>query len=67
MTMGQDTCPATLKGEYAMKMTKSALIDAIEKSGLIADFDRKYLMRKDKSYLIRLYNHCQTVKGLATI
>lgn len=50
-----------------MKMTKSALVDAIEKSGLVADFDRKCLMRKDKSYLVRLYNHCQTVKGLATI
>ena len=49
-----------------MKMTKSALIDAIEKSGLVIDFDRKHLMRKDKSYLVRLYNHCQTVKGLAT-
>lgn len=56
-----------LKEEVHMKMTKSALIDAIEKSGLVIDFDRKYLMRKDKSYLVRLYNHCQTVKGLATI
>lgn len=50
-----------------MKMTKTALIDAIEKSGLVIDFNRNYLMRKDKSYLVRLYNHCQTVKGLATI
>ena len=49
-----------------MKMTKTALIDAIEKSGLVVDFDRNYLMRKDKSYLVCLYNHCQTVKGLAT-
>ena len=49
-----------------MKMTKTALIDAIEKSGLIVDFDRNYLMRKNKSYLTDLYNHCQTVKGLAT-
>lgn len=49
-----------------MKMTKTALIDAIEKSGLIVDFDRNYLMRKNKSYLINLFNHCQTVKGLAT-
>ena len=50
-----------------MKMTKIALIDAIEKSGLVVDFDRNYLMRKDKNYLVRLYNHCQIVKGLTTI
>ena len=41
-----------------MKMTKKMMVDAIEKSGLVIDFDRNYLMRKDKEYLTRLYNHC---------
>ena len=41
-----------------MKMTKAMMIDVIEKSGMVVDFDRKYLMKKDKQYLERLYNHC---------
>lgn len=44
-----------------MTMTKAMLIDEIEKTNLVIDFDRKYLMRKDKAYLERLYNHCQKV------
>lgn len=66
-SQGAEKSAPILKGETHMKMTKTALVDAIEKSGLVADFDRKYLMRKSKSYLVNLYNHCQTVKGLATI
>ncbi len=42
-----------------MKMTKTMLVNEIEKSGMVVDFDRKYLMRKDKRYLEWLYNHCQ--------
>lgn len=41
-----------------MKMTKRMMVDAIEKSGLVVDFDRNYLMRKDTQYLTWLYNHC---------
>ena len=41
-----------------MKMTKAMMIDVIEKSGMVVNFDRKYLMKKDKQYLERLYNHC---------
>ena len=42
-----------------MAMTKKILVDEIEKTGMVIDFDRKYLMRKDKAYLERLYNHCK--------
>lgn len=42
-----------------MKMTKTMLINEIEKTNMVVDFDRKYLMRKDKKYLEWLYNHCQ--------
>ena len=41
-----------------MKLTKKTMVDAIEKSGLVVDFDRKYLLRKSKDYLYRLYLHC---------
>jgi hypothetical protein len=42
-----------------MAMTKKILVDEIEKTGIVVDFDRNYLMRKDKKYLEWLYNHCQ--------
>jgi Fe-S cluster biosynthesis and repair protein YggX len=42
-----------------MKMTKTMLINEIEKTNMVINFDRKYLMRKDKKYLEWLYNHCQ--------
>lgn len=41
-----------------MKMTKAMMIDEIEKSGKVVDFDRKYLMKKDKQYLENLYSKC---------
>lgn len=40
-------------------MTKKTMLDYIESTGLVIDFDRKYLMRKDKEYITRLYNHCK--------
>lgn len=40
-------------------MTKAAMIDVIEQSNMVIDFDRKYLMRKTKDYIIRLYEHCK--------
>lgn len=36
-------------------MTKMQLIKELEKSNKIIDFDFNYLMRKNKSYLERLY------------
>ena len=38
------------------KMTKEKMIDFIEKTGMVIDFDRKYLMRKSKSYIQGLYD-----------
>ena len=40
-----------------MKMTKAMMIDYIEKSGCVVNFDKAYLQRKDKEYITRLYNH----------
>ena len=37
-------------------MTKAKMLDFIEKIGFVIDFDRKYLMRRDKEYIERLYN-----------
>lgn len=42
-------------------MTKKAMIDYIETTNLVLDFDRKYLMRQPKLYIERLYNHCKKV------
>lgn len=36
-------------------MTKKEMLDFIETTGLIIDFDRNYLMRKDKKYIQHLY------------
>lgn len=36
-------------------MTKTEMLDYIEKTGCVIDFDRKYLMRKSKSAIERLY------------
>ena len=44
-------------------MTKKEMVDYIEKTGLVINFDRKYQMRKLKPDLIRLYEHCKKVKG----
>lgn len=38
-------------------MTKKEMLDYMEKIGCVVDFDRKYLMRKDKEYLTRLYGY----------
>lgn len=35
-------------------MTKTELINIIEKSGMVLDFSRSYLMKKQKSYLVKL-------------
>ena len=32
------------------------MLDFIEEIGFVIDFDRKYLMRRDKEYIKRLYN-----------
>ena len=36
-------------------MTKKEMLDFIESTGMIIDFDRNYLMRKDKKYIRCLY------------
>jgi hypothetical protein len=41
-----------------MRMTKKMMIDEIEKTNMVINFDRKYLERKDYKYLEWLYNHC---------
>lgn len=40
-------------------MTKAEMVDFIEKTGLVVDFDRDYMMRKLKSNITRLYEHCK--------
>lgn len=37
-------------------MTKTAMVNFIETTGMIINFDRKYLMRKSKADIERLYN-----------
>ena len=37
-------------------MTKAEMIDFIETTGMIIDFDRNFLMRKLKKDIIRYYN-----------
>ena len=37
-------------------MTKGKMLDFIEKTGMVIDFDRKYLMRRDKDYIKGLYD-----------
>ena len=49
------------KGDKIM-MTKKEMVDYIEKTGLVINFDRNYLMRKLKPDLERLYMHCKRVK-----
>ena len=39
-----------------IKMTKEKMLNFVEKTGMVVDFDRKYLMRKSKSYLQGLYD-----------
>ena len=43
-------------------LTKKEMVDYIEKTGLVINFDRKYLMRKLKPDLERLYLHCKRVR-----
>ena len=38
------------------KMTKTKMLNFIESTGMVIDFDRKYLMRKSKEYIQGLYN-----------
>lgn len=42
-------------------MTKKTMIDYIETTNLVVDFDRHYLMKQSKSYIERIYNHCKKV------
>lgn len=37
-------------------MTKAKMLDFIESTGMVIDFDRKYLMRKSKEYIKGLYD-----------
>lgn len=37
-------------------MTKGKMLDFIESTGMVVNFDRKYLMRKSKTYIIGLYD-----------
>lgn len=37
-------------------MTKTEMLNFIESTGMIIDFDRKYLMRKSKDYIQCLYD-----------
>ena len=37
-------------------MTKEKMLNFIEKTGMVVDFDRKYLMRKSKKYIESLYD-----------
>ena len=37
-------------------MTKTKMLDFIESTGMVINFDRKYLMRKTKDYIEGLYN-----------
>lgn len=39
-----------------MALTKSAMIDYIEKTGMVIDFDRNYLLRKTRAYIVELYS-----------
>lgn len=43
-------------------MTKKEMVDYIEKTGLVINFDRKYQMRKLKPQVESLYLHCKRVK-----
>ena len=37
-------------------MTKAKMLNFIEKTGVVVNFNRKYLMRWDKKYIKRLYD-----------
>lgn len=37
-------------------MTKTKMLDFIESTGMIINFDRKYLMRRSKDYIEGLYD-----------
>ena len=36
-------------------MTKAEMLETIEKSNIVVDFDYNYLMHKSKKYIISLY------------
>ena len=37
-------------------MTKRQIVDKLEQSNKIIDFDKKFMMRKSKDQLLRFYN-----------
>ena len=37
-------------------MTKTEMLNFIETSGMVVNFDRKYLMRKSKDYISGMYD-----------
>ena len=37
-------------------MTKTEMLNFIEASGMVVNFDRKYLMRKSKDYIAGMYD-----------
>ena len=46
-------------------MTTTEMLSFIEKTGMIIDFDRNYLMRKAKDRIIDLYNRAVVYAGKA--
>lgn len=46
-------------------MTKTEMLDFIERTRMIIDFDRNYLMRKTKDRIIDLYNRAVAYAGKA--
>lgn len=46
-------------------MTKTEMLDFIEKTGMIIDFDRNYLMKKTKARIVVLYNRAVVYAGKA--
>ena len=47
------------------QMTKTEMLDFIEKTGMIIDFDRNYLMRKTKARIVDLHNRAVVYAGKA--
>lgn len=44
-------------------MTKAEMLEAIEKSNIVVDFDYNYLMRKSKEYIVNLYKRAIIFMG----
>jgi hypothetical protein len=44
-------------------MTKTEMVNFIESTGMVIDFDRKWLMRKTKQYIENLYRQAVEYSG----